>query len=107
MDLCAGDGVVAEEHREAEAASVRVEEVVVVVLEASRGVEVVGLRREGGVVPEEGFREEEVERVWGVDFEKLALWDCVWYMAANGCYLDFIKKTFAFYLFAFRFLLRS
>ena len=84
----------------------RVEEVVVVVLEASRGVEVVDSRREDGVVLEEGFREEEVERVWGVDFEKLALWDCVWYMAAKSCYLDFIKKAFTFYPFVFCFLLR-
>lgn len=97
-DLCEADVGVVEEHQEEEVASVRVEEVVVVVREAFRGAVEVDSRREEGVVLEVAFREGADEgQCWvdcdRVDFRRYGL--RIGYMAAKGCYLDFIKKAFA------------
>ena len=56
-DLCEEGVGVVEEHQGEEVVSVRVEEVVVAVLEAFREAVEVGSRREEGVVLEVAFRE--------------------------------------------------
>jgi hypothetical protein len=97
VDPREADEEVDEVRREVEVALVLVPEVVVVVQEDSREVEVVDFRREEGVVLEVAFREGADERL-SLHFSLVDSWRyrLVWYMAAKGCSLDLIKKVVDF-----------
>ena len=109
-DPCEADVGVVEEHQEEEVASVPVEEVVVVVLEAFREAVEVDSRREEGVVLEVAFREGADEgQSWmnrdRVDFRRYGL--CIGYMAAKAAIWISSKSHFTSCCFASWYLRRS